>query len=308
MSRGVATAPPASVTALTTATAATGQVASPLHVRRDGLVSTWDDNFYGRELPDPVAAGRLLLAPGLLWAAAEQDTAVANLTPKAYVERVRAFKNEFFELTGADGLPIVVNHEGTLAALRGLAEVDGKGKFVLLTGPRSVGKTLMLRKMVAELSQPQFKRRVVYYNARHHGADLTRGIIASLAGDVSFIEKVVDSSEGNTLHVLLGVLADMALPGLGAALKLLREKVASMKMKKTVAACRETSVASPQSSLGLVLGAFFAACKAKDEFPIIIIDEANAAFKVGSRDEKPILYPWACLLVAPGLPLGASGA
>ena len=67
------------------------QVATPPtpDVRRSGLVSHWDDAFYGRELPDPVAAGELLLTPGLLWTAAEEDASAAKEATKEYLARVR---------------------------------------------------------------------------------------------------------------------------------------------------------------------------------------------------------------------------
>ena len=240
--------------------------AIPDAARRLGLVSQWDDAYYGRALPDPAAAGALLLAPGVLWAAAARDAAAAHEAPDAYVARVRGRVATFLSATEADGLPRVMNHDGTLAALRVVGGEDGKGLLMLLTGPRSVGKSLMLRKLAKELAQQ--RRRVVYVDARQYGTDLTRGIVAALALDASFFEKVKGAMSAPSLAGILTVLADMVLPG-------------SATVVSTVAS--GVSIASPPR-LDVVLGAYFAACKSTREYPVLFIDEANEALKAAEGD------------------------
>ena len=240
--------------------------AIPDAARRLGLVSQWDDAYYGRALPDPAAAGALLLAPGVLWAAAARDAAAAHEAPDAYVARVRGRVATFLSATETDGLPRVMNHDGTLAALRVVGGEDGKGLLMLLTGPRSVGKSLMLRKLAKELAQQ--RRRVVYVDARQHGTDLTRGIVAALALDASFFEKVKGAMSAPSLAGILTVLADMVLPG-------------SATVVSTVAS--GVSIAAPPR-LDVVLGAYFAACKSTQEYPVLFIDEANEALKAAEGD------------------------
>jgi hypothetical protein len=170
-------------------------------------VSQWDDAYYGRALPDPAAAGALLLMPGLLWAAAERDAAAAQEEPKKYVARVRGRVATFLNTTEADGLPRVINHKGTLAALRVIGEDDGKGLLMLLTGPRSVGKSLMLQKMAKELAQQH--RRVLYVDARQYGNDLTRGIIAAVVKDPPFFEKMQKFASGPVMKSMLAMASEM---------------------------------------------------------------------------------------------------
>ena len=260
------------------------QVAMPPSpgVRRSGLVSHWDDAFYGRELPDPVAAGELLLTPGLLWAAAEEDAAAVNETPTEYFARVLLGVVKAMKAKGASGLPRVVNHEGTLAALRGLGREEGEGLLLLLTGPRSVGKSLMLQTLSKELAQQD--RRVVYVDARQYGPDITRGIIAAIARDRSFLDKVLDVAAKPVMEAILKVAEEVVqvLP-----LTTPTQVVASVAVAGARAASDAATAASAASPLRLddVLGAFFAACKREGKYPIIFIDGANEAFRVAQGNE-----------------------
>jgi energy-coupling factor transporter ATP-binding protein EcfA2 len=248
---------------------ATEQTASVLDARQHGLVSQWDDAHYGRALPEPAAAGELLLTPGLLWAAAVRDAAAAQEAPAAYVARVRGCVASFLNSTEADGLPRVVNHDGTLAALKLLGRREGKGQLMLLTGPRSVGKSLMLQKMAVELAQQQ--RRVLYVDARQYGTDLTRGIIAALAADATFLQKVKAAASASSVAGILAIVADVMMPGAGAGAVV------------TAVGSGVVAAASPPRLDGVV-GAFITACKRDGEFPVIFIDEANVALKAAQGD------------------------
>jgi hypothetical protein len=252
--------------------------AAPQLVRRLGLVSQWDDAFYGRALADPAASGRLLLAPGLLWAAAERDAAAADEAPAGYVARVRGRVAAFLNATEADGLPRVINHDGTLAALRVVGGDDGKGLLMLLTGPRSVGKSLMLEKMAKELARQQ--RRVLYIDARQHGADLTRGIIAALVKDPRFFEKVQQVAPAPLVKGMLAMASELVQLAAPPSRFMFAGLLAFIKGLLTPA----SPVPSQPPHLDLVLGAFIAACKEKGEYPVIFIDEANEAFKAAHGD------------------------
>jgi hypothetical protein len=135
----------------------------------------------------------------------------------------------------------------------------------------------MLEKMAKELARQ--RRRVVYIDARQHGPDLTRGIIAALVKDPSFFEKVQQCAAGPVAKSMLAMaseLAQLVAPekrvALVGALVYIRELLQPA-----------ASAASPPR-LDDVLGAFIAACKVKGEYPVIFIDEANEAFKAAQGD------------------------
>ena len=255
---------------------ATGSAASLLDVERLGLVSQWDDAFYGRALADPAASGRLLLAPGLLWAAAERDAAAADEAPAEYVARVRGRVAAFLGTTEADGLPRVINHDGTRAALRVVGGDDGKGLLMLLTGPRSVGKSLMLEKTAKELARQQ--RRVVYIDARQHGPDLTRGIIAALVKDPSFFEKVQQCASGPVAKGMLAMASELVTQAA------LRQRAALVGALVYIGELLKPAALAASPRLDDVLGAFITACGRDGEYPVIFIDEADEAFKAAQVD------------------------
>lgn len=70
-----------------------------------------------------------------------------------------------------------------------LGDADAAGQMVMLTGPRSVGKSLMLRKMAAELKAQ--KCHVVVFDARQHGTDLVRGIVSHLTRDKALLNAAI---------------------------------------------------------------------------------------------------------------------
>ena len=239
-------------------------------LRRNGLVSTWNDKYYGVELPDPVAAGRLLLSPGLLWAAAEQDAAAVGESPAAYLARVLVQSVSSLQSVEGDGLRRVINHMGTLTALDVLGTRAGKGKFMLLTGSHSIGKSLMLVKMAAALSSAAKEegvegRTVLYVDARQYGTDLTRGIIAALVKKPTVFGR------------MLSALPHLLTSGLKAMIWAVAPPEVANVINAMVDNHKTTGTAVP--SLSQVLGGFFAACTSSGTFPVIIIDEANVAFK-----------------------------
>ena len=225
---------------------------------------------------DPVAAGQLLFTPGLLWEAATKDAAAMGKEPAAYLESVRAKIVSFFETEEAGGIPRVVNHETTLAALRELGVGSSKGTIQLLTGPRSVGKTLMLRKVAVELNKDTKRpRRVLLFDARQYGADLTRGIIAHLTTDadpklLKFALEVAPPS----VTAALTFAAKLAAPVLKVEGELVKEGVSGL-VDGISKYSRDRLGAEVR--LDELLGTFLAACKKAGKAPVIIIDEANHA-------------------------------
>ena len=230
---------------------------------------------------DPVAAGQLLFTPGLLWAAAIKDAAAAGEEPAAYLARVDTASVKFRKTPEADGIPRVINHEITLAALRRLGVGSSEGLIHLLTGPRSVGKSLMLRKVAAEFETDKVnKRRMILFDARQHGADLTSGIISYLTTDTAFLKTVLEVAPLPVQEALIRA-AEAVFPEFV-------NDLAKTGMKNVVdgAAKYARDRLGGEMSLDKLVGAFFAACKKRGAAPIIVIDEANHALSTTDPELK----------------------
>lgn len=232
---------------------------------------------------DPVAAGQLLFTPGALWDAATKDAAAAGMPPAAYLARVEGAMVAFFEEAEEDGIPRVVNHEPTMAALRSLGVGASKGLLTLLTGPLSIGKTLMLRKVAAEIGRGALPlRRMVLFDARQYGADLTGGIISYLtaAQNNKLLQFVLDAAPAPVAAVL-ALAAKYVAPHLDA-------NIMATGVTGLVGGAPKHSRdrLSAEVPLDELLGALFVACKKAGEAPIIVIDEANHALDTTDPDLK----------------------
>ena len=194
---------------------------------------------------------------------------------------MRAAIVKFRKTPEADGIPRVINHEITLAALRELGIGDGEGLMQLLTGPRSVGKTLMLRKVAAEFETDTVnKRRMILFDARQHGADLTSGIISYLTTDTAFLKTVLEVAPLPVKEALIRV-AEAALPEFVNDLA-----KTGMKTVVDVATKYARDRLGGEMKLDQLVGAFLAACKKRGASPIIVIDEANHALSTTDPELK----------------------
>ena len=219
---------------------------------------------------DPFAAGKLLFTPGLLWEAAIKDAAAAGEEPAAYLARVDSAFVKFRKTPEADGVPRLINHEIPLAELRQLGIRSSEGLMLLLTGPRSVGKTLMLRKVAAEFKTDTVnKRRMILFDGRQHGTDLTSGIISYLTTDIAFLKTMLEVAPLPVQEALIRA-AEAVFPEFVNDLA-----KTGMKTVVDVAAEYARDRLGSEMSLEKLIGAFFAACKKRAEAPIIVIDEAN---------------------------------
>jgi hypothetical protein len=222
---------------------------------------------------EPIQAGRLLFMPGLLWDAVIKDCTTAGKEPQAYLASVRAKIVSLFTEEEADGLPRIVNHETTLAALRELGIGEGVGTLTLLTGPRSIGKTLMLNKLAAEFQKDTAnKRRMIVFDARQHGADLARGIVRYLTKDESLLKTVLEVLPASVDKSLESLACE--IPGIG----LVKADVGA------VAGGHGLNRFFKTLSLEELVHAFLDACHKRGEIPIIVIDEANHALSTDDRE------------------------
>lgn len=235
---------------------------------------------------DPVAAGQLLFTPGLLWEAATKDAASTGETPAAYLARVTNGCVSFLEEAEEDGIPRIVNHESSLNVLRELGNDLSKGVLTLLTGPRSVGKSLMLHKVAAELNKDvQRPRRMFVFDARRYGADLTGGIISYLtAANNNKLLEFAQALARGPVGVALTVAAKFAAPLLFEDQdKVVHVGVTGLVDDVVKLSRDRLSAAVPLDGL---LDVLFAACAKAGQRPILVIDEANHALATSDPELK----------------------
>jgi len=221
-------------------------------------------------LADPVAAGRLLDTGGLLWEAAQKDAAAASEEPHAYLARVTAATLSFRDDVEGDGLRRIAISGATLAALRRLGDNAGKGPQ-LVTGPRSVGKSLMLEKVATQLKKD--KRQMLVFDTRRYSMDLVRGFVGCMAADRDLLKAVVSEAPAPVAATIVD-LARYSLAG-----------------PPTVTAIAGVPLDdAPRAKLGInqLLDIFIAACQRRGEYPVIVIDEANRLVRDAEDNERTL--------------------
>lgn len=151
-----------------------------------------------------------------------------------------------------------------------LGDADAAGQMVMLTGPRSVGKSLMLRKMAAELKAQ--KCHVVVFDARQHGTDLVRGIVPHLTRDKALLNAAIAQAPDAAAVDITVMAAAVAKPS----------GVAEPGLLSNVRALLDTAMNAILSRMApgdlrfeQLLGPLLRACARRGEHPIIVIDEAN---------------------------------
>jgi len=113
--------------------------------------------------------------------------------------------------------------------------------------------------------------RVLYINCRKTGSDLGTGIIRAIETNKDLYENFVDELKTSIPQIAGAVSTGMGLPG---------GKIVASVLK---------NVLSGETDEELVLDAFVKATQKRNEYPILIIDEANLAFTPGVSKNKPML-------------------
>lgn len=112
----------------------------------------------------------------------------------------------------------------------------------------------------------ELPRRVLVYNARSDGADLTGGLMAVLADDEPFYKR------------FKGALTKVAAKGAGSLVELCTGSTALAEASESAAsAVADAAMRDKPLSLKHIVVAFVLACKEENRFPCIVIEEANAA-------------------------------
>ena len=266
---------------------------------RCGLVGTWDNDHYGLSFSDPVTAGRLLFERGLLWQAVLADAKAAGKLPDKYMAGVKAKALTFIPPRTPGGpLAKLVNHEATLGALRKLGTADGVGKLWLLTGPRSVGKSFMLQKVAQELGGRSSNNCSVLYVDGRQRSDLVPALADALSKDEGMLAAVIKALPPAVGVVVLGVATSTLLAGVVSAIgaagaaKVAEGIVTAVgAVDSTLSVADRFQLAAKKGAVPLsdLLDAYLTACKARNEYPVILIDEANRFLVPSAADQKQVL-------------------
>ena len=175
---------------------------------RYGLIGTWDDNAYGVHFEDPLIAGELLSEPGLLWEAVLNDAAEKGISPEEYIAAVKELINNFNPPANA-GKPQKLANYAASRFLKSLGTDDGKGKLWLLSGPRCLGKSLILQTMAQELNAIG-KYSVLYVDVKRHRNKLVEGLVYEIAKDEKKLEGVIEKVPPAMAKGLLNLICRVA--------------------------------------------------------------------------------------------------
>ena len=239
----------------------------PTSISAHGLVGpSSTPTLYARRLPDLPAAGRLLTSPGLLWAAVEHDAAVMRLPPGAYVASAESGAADFFARKALHG------RTETMATLTSLMGTK-RGQFMLFLGGKDVGKSMMLRSLAATLRLGR-KHRVVHVDARETGSNFTKGIVAAIQPDASFLESV------------MGYVPPVSRPFLAAVVNAVVPGSGTVASAVLGAAAGRPAENRPEPLLSALMDAFVSACSDRGQLPVLIVDEANLALTSVSPEVK----------------------
>ena len=258
--------------------------------------ATASDEHYATVL-DLEEAATMLSEKGFLWSAAAADAAARGLSPEKYLSGVSTAARDFVLRRELH------DREASTAAILGVLSVEGQLGLVL--GGKSVGKTFLLGKLAGQLNEeceaqraPQaatamrggvlldsptaaparMPRRVVVYNARDAGADLSNGLVSVLKGDPSFFQRFKVAfktiGEHGTAAAVTAAVSQTPLGPFAPKLGNTAGKVAGDFI--------DASLADRPLPLNQVLAAFILSCKEAHCYPCLIIDEANAALIANS--------------------------
>jgi len=239
-----------------------------------GLVNSRScGEFYTQDLrPEDV---HILLASDKsdtsLWAMAQLDAKAKGVTTDDYLASVQKELLDFFQKREDDSRE-VWGRVQMLEALR--SALATTGQFAMLLGGKNCGKSTVLKNVAGTaeiLMETGQVGRVLYVDCRGTGSDLDTGIITAVSTNKDLFANFVDELRTSLPQMAGAISTGMGLPG--------GEVVADM-LKKLLASETDGIQA---------VEAFVKAAQNRNEYPILIIDEANLAFSPDVSKNKPIL-------------------
>lgn len=232
-----------------------------------GSLSLQAEQLAAAVFADPVAAGQLLMQPGLLSEALQLDAAGAGETPEAHRDRISKSMCAFIEAKEADGVPRVINE----LPLRDLVKVcePGAASMTIFTGPTSVGKSLMLEKAAARVKAHKCRMFIVDGRATH--TELVRGLGRAIAAE--------------DMGLLEAILVKMLPFEAAQVMDMIRGARRRGSAGAASDAASERSL-SEEACLQLLVSHLQAECERRGEFPTIAIDAAELVFCDRADDPK----------------------
>jgi len=139
---------------------------------------------------DLIKAAPLMITRGTFWNAAEEDALKLNLSAEQYLKKVEEnillFRKE----------ETVYDRDELMVMLREV--VKGKGKFALLLGGKSVGKSHILRALAKEFPE------IVLVDARESGPNISRGLANALpTADLEMLTDLLKTRDLNIIWQLV---------------------------------------------------------------------------------------------------------
>jgi energy-coupling factor transporter ATP-binding protein EcfA2 len=244
-------------------------------------VDTQVDEFFSTQL-DMTDEGQVwLIQPGLFWQAAKEDAQEQGLETKTYIQQIEENFDRFFD----SGL--VYDRDLLSEALHKV--FVGKGKFVLLLGGKSVGKSLILQNMTEFYKREG--RMVLYVDARNINS-LQDGLsfqLAELKSDNIFGNQATPKNWKNavlafgaaTTKETMENALNRYLPGWNLSPDF---KTAISEIFMNTTAISEGNKV-PES----IVAEFISYVKEQGKYPVLIIDEANEFLGTGKNDTEKLL-------------------
>uniref|UniRef100_A0A7S4AZ83 AAA+ ATPase domain-containing protein n=1 Tax=Chrysotila carterae TaxID=13221 RepID=A0A7S4AZ83_CHRCT len=258
-------------------------------LNRPGLLSTADDMFYARHLEgkDISCSGE----EGVLWEAAKADAVQHGFaSPELYLQHIQECRKAFFhqkKLWDRDELYEIIAE--SLSA-------SDESRMTMLIGGKSVGKTLLLKKIAADLNS-NTQQLALVVDARRHGTDLAAGIVAAayeqnqkgilwrLLALFEVSEKfAISAMQTTNPSVFKDIFERFRKPTAKEALDAFVE--AAHNSEKTQKATRFGWL---NNLVKRLRGKSAAEVQAQKKFPVLILDEANLLFSPDVPANKAVL-------------------
>lgn len=256
---------------------------------------TSDDLHYAKRL-DLKQSASMLTEEGFLWSAAVADAAKLGQRPETYLAHVDDTVQHVIRRN------VLHDREASTADIREV--LSGEGELGLVLGGKSVGKSFLLRTLAKQQNDEcdaqsfsetmsmrggllqerpvvtRIPRRVIVYDARDGGSDLSDGLVSVLKGDPSFFSRFKAAfrtvCECGTAVAVGAAVSTGSTPLAAHGTKL--EATAGMVAGDVF----DAFFNDRPLPLNQVLAAFILCCKETHCFPCLVIDEANAALTAES--------------------------
>ena len=261
---------------------------------RGALIGPTSDDKHFARLLNLKESAAMLTEKGFLWSAAVADATTLGLSPEAYLSRVDEHVRSFLRRD------VLHDREATLSDIREVWR--GEGQLGLVLGGKSVGKSFLLR-MLAEQENDACRahlrfraatsmrggqlldsavavcpRRVIVYDAREAGADLSRGLVSVLKGDPPFFQRFKQAFK---VVVERGAAAAVTAAASGSPLARHASELGTA-AGKVASDVLDVFLDDRPLPLNQVLAAYILSCKEADNYPCLVIDEANVALAAES--------------------------